>query len=192
MKFVDQKDYPHWLFVTRTDLEEEQRERGKTTTIRSSGCGICSAVMMAHRLIPNCTFDLTAAIDLAYETRANFEVGVNYEIYAPALAQKLGLRLEMTNDIQRLRECLRTGGASVVNVGPSTFTKGGHYVVAINEEPDGRIAILDPDYRDETFDGEDLKGKIDVKCGIIISCTGEILAEGAGKRNPGYYLFWRA
>ena len=74
-------------------------EQGKTTTIRSSGCGICSAVMMAHRLIPNCTFDLKAAIDLAYETHANFEVGTNYEIYAPALAEKLGLRLEMTTSL---------------------------------------------------------------------------------------------
>lgn len=167
-------------------------EQGKTTTIRSSGCGICSAVMMAHRLIPNCTFDLKAAIDLAYETHANFEVGTNYEIYAPALAEKLGLRLEMTNDLQRLRECLRTGGASVVNVGAGTFTQGGHYIVAINEEPDGRIAILDPDYCDGKFEAEGFRGKVDVKCGVITVCTGEILAEDAAKRNPGYYLFWRA
>ena len=29
MKFIDQKDYPHWLFVTRTDLEEEQWSKAK-------------------------------------------------------------------------------------------------------------------------------------------------------------------
>lgn len=192
MKYISQLEYPHWLFVTRTDLEEEQRERGRTTTIRSSGCGICSAVMMAHRLLPNCTFDLREAIDLAYETKANYEIGTNYVIYAPALAEKLGLRLEMTNDIQRLLYCLRTGGASVVNVGSGTFTRNGHYVVAINEEPDGRIAILDPGYREGKFDEDDRKGKVEVKNGVIALCSPETLSADAAKRDPGFYLFWRA
>lgn len=192
MKYVNQLDYPHWLFVTRTDLEDEQRERGKTTTIRSSGCGICSAVMVAHRLLPDCAFDLKEAIDLAYETKANFEIGTNYEVYAPAFAKKLGLRLEMTNDIKKLRSCLRTGGAAIVNVGPGTFTRSGHYIVAINEEPDGRIAILDPGYLEGKFDEKERKGKVEVKNGVIALCSVEILAEDAAKRNPGYYLFWRA
>jgi len=192
MKYISQLDYPHWLFVTRTDLEEEQRERGRTTTIRSSGCGICSAVMVAHRLLPNCTFDLKEAIDLAYETKANFEIGTNYLVYAPAFAEKLELRLEMTNDLERLRYCLRTGGAAVVNVGPGTFTQTGHYIVAINEEPDGRIAILDPSVRAGKLDDEALKGKVEVINRIIVLCSGETLAADAAKRDPGYYLFWRA
>ena len=43
MKYINQKDYPHWLYVTRVDLGEADRERGKTTTVASSGCGLCSA-----------------------------------------------------------------------------------------------------------------------------------------------------
>ena len=191
MKYIKQVDYPHWLFVTRTDLEKEQQERGKTTTIRSSGCGICSAVMLAHRLLPNCTFELKDAIDLAYETKANFEIGTNYGVYAPALAEKLGLRLEMTNDLEQLRYCLRTGGAAVVNVGPGTFTRGGHYIVAINEEPDGRLAILDPGLWEGKFESDDRKGKVEFKNNVIALCSGETLSEDAAKRNTGYYLFWR-
>ena len=65
----------------------------------------------------------------------------------------LGLKLERTNDPERLRECLRTGGAAVVHVGGDyeghvgVFSHGGHYVAAIAEEADGRIAILDPSYK---------------------------------------------
>ena len=78
MKYVNQKAYPHWLYITRTSLEGEAKEKGKTTTIHSSGCGICSAVMVADRLIPNCDFDLTDAINLSYECEANDRVGTNY------------------------------------------------------------------------------------------------------------------
>ena len=58
MKYVCQLEYPDLLYVTRTSLEGEAREKGKTTTIRSSGCGLCSAVMVADRLLPNCQFSL--------------------------------------------------------------------------------------------------------------------------------------
>lgn len=62
MKFICQLDYPDWLFVTRTGHEGEEFEKGKTTTVATSGCGMCSAVMLADQLIPNCDFDLSAAI----------------------------------------------------------------------------------------------------------------------------------
>ena len=67
-----------------------EQEKGKTTTVRSSGCGLCSAIMVADRLLPNCEFGLKEAIDLAYATNANLEVGTTYQVYAPALAEKLG------------------------------------------------------------------------------------------------------
>ena len=73
MKYVNQLEYPHWLYVTRTEMEDEkEREKGKTTTVRSSGCGLCSAVMVAHRLIPNCEFELRDALDLSYAVEANY------------------------------------------------------------------------------------------------------------------------
>ena len=65
MKFVRQLDYPHWLYITRTGHEGEEFEKGKTTTMATSGCGLCSAVMMAHQLIPNCQFELQDALDLS-------------------------------------------------------------------------------------------------------------------------------
>ena len=40
MKYVNQKEYPDWLYVTRTDMEGEDKEKGRTTTISGSGCGL--------------------------------------------------------------------------------------------------------------------------------------------------------
>ena len=38
MKYINQRDYPHYPYITRTDLEGEELEYGKTTTVSNSGC----------------------------------------------------------------------------------------------------------------------------------------------------------
>jgi hypothetical protein len=199
MKFVNQRDYPHWLYVTRTDMEEEaEREKGKTTTVASSACGLCSAVMVADRLLPNCEFDLKDALELSYEVKANYKRGTNYARFAPAFAEKLGLKLEMTRDIDALINCLRTGGAAVFlakgdrdgQVG--LFTHGAHYVAVINEEPDGRFAILDPSYNDTKFEEPDRVGKVEIKNNVIVLCDEQTLEHERPTWNSApYYLFWR-
>ena len=150
MKFVNQKDYPEIPYITRQLCDkEEDREKGKTTTISSSGCGLCSAVMVADRLIPNCEFGVQDAVDLSYECKANIKIGTAYTRFAPAFAEKLGLDYEMSNDPERLRYCLRTGGAAVLHIKGANrgdyvgvFSSGGHYVAAVSEERDGRIALV--------------------------------------------------
>ena len=137
MKFVNQRDYPHWLYVTRVDMDPANVEWGRTSTIKSSGCGLCSAVMVADRLLPESKFDLGDAIQLAYDTGANRNKGTSYRHFGPAFAEKLGLDLEMSNDPERLRYCLRTGGAAVLHVKGDreghvgVFSHGGHYELAL-------------------------------------------------------------
>jgi len=198
MKYLNQLEYPHWLYVTRTDMEDEKdREWGKTSTIRSSGCGLCSAVMVADRLIPNCGFDLKDALDLSYEVKANYKRGTNYARFAPAFAEKLGLKLEMTRDTEALINCLRTGGAAVFlargdrdgQVG--LFTHGAHYVAVINEEPDGRLAILDPSLKDTKYTEEGRVGKVEVTRHGIVLAEAKYLVEEAHATSIPYYLFWR-
>lgn len=38
MKYINQLDFPHWLYVTKTDLDEAEREKGRTTTVATSAC----------------------------------------------------------------------------------------------------------------------------------------------------------
>ena len=51
MKYINQLNFPDIPYVTRTDLEGAEREKGLNTTIRSSGCGLCAAIMVADRLL---------------------------------------------------------------------------------------------------------------------------------------------
>lgn len=138
MKYVNQLEYPDWLYVTKVKLEGELAEKGRTTTIKGSGCGLCSAVMVANRLLPDCDFELKDAIRLSYESEANHATGTDYNRFAPAFAEKCGLDMESSNDPERLRYCLRTGGAAVLHVKGDrdgrvgVFSHVGHYVAAIS------------------------------------------------------------
>ena len=197
MKYINQLDYPDLLYVTRANPEHPRHETGKTTTVRSSGCGLCAAVMVADRLLPNCEFDLADALALAYESKANHQVGTDYCLYAPALAEKLGLRLEMTDDLQALRQCMRSGGAAVARVRGDRdeqiglFTRNGHYIAVIGEEPDGRLAILDPSYKPGKFEEDGRQGKVEMVYDVIALCDGETLAEEGSAKYASFYLFWR-
>lgn len=198
MKYVNQLEHPHLRYITRTGMEGKDLEYGKSSTIRSSGCGLCSAIMVADRLLPNCNFGLYDALDLSYAVEANHKRGTDYERFAPAFAEKLGLKHEMTDDVDRLLHCLRTGGAAVALIGGDreghigVFSHGGHYVAVINEEPDGRIAILDPSYKENKYEEEGRQGKVELKCGVVAVCDLQVIAEDCANKSPRYFLFWRA
>lgn len=199
MKFINQRDYPHWLYPTRVDMEGEAKETGKVTTVASSACGICCAVMVAHRLIPDCDFDLSQGLDLAYEAKANHNVGTDYRRYVPAFAEKMNLHYRFSDAMEDVLRCVRTGGAAIALVGGDRdgqvglFTHKAHYIVVLNEEPDGRMAILDPSLFDGKFEEEGRQGKVEMKCGKLVLCSKEILDEEAKAQQKGtpYYLFWR-
>ena len=197
MKYVNQKEYPDWLYVTRVDMEGEGKERGRTSTISSSGCGLCSAVMVADRLIPGCEFGLKDAIKMSYDTNANHRIGTDYKRFAPVFAEEYGLELEMTNDPERLRYCLRTGGAAVLHLKGDrdgyvgVFSHGGHYAVAISEERDGRIAVLDPSYTKGKYEEEGRKGLVEMKNDVIAICDMQVIIDDTAPAEISFYLFWR-
>ena len=197
MKYLNQRKYPHIPYITRTNPDDPRHERGKTTTVRSSGCGLCAAIMAADRLLPHCEITLQEAVSLSYEVEANQAAGTSYVKFAPAFAEKMGLHLEKSKDISELQRCLRTGGAAVIlfagdyegHIG--LFTHGGHYVTAISEEADGRIAILDPSYFEGKYEEEGRQGKVEVVNGVIALCAPEIIEEETAPKPFPYWLFWR-
>lgn len=196
MLYINQLKHPHMLYVTRANPDDPAHERGKTTTIRNAGCGLCSAIMVADRLLPYYEFTLNDAIDLSYAIPANRSRGTARTFF-PAFAEKLGLRYENTDKMEDLLRCLRTGGAAVVHVGGDRegqvglFTHGGHYMAIINEEPDGRLAILDPSYFPGKYDEEGRQGKVEVVKDVISLCAPETLDIEAQLKATPYMLFWR-
>lgn len=197
MKYINQLLYPHIPYITRWAMEGEDREKGSKTTVRSSGCGLCAAVMVADRLLPNSEFSLMDARDLSYAAEANHLKGTDYARFAPAFAEKLGLSWEATDDPEALVRCLRTGGAAVVHVAGDRdghiglFTHGGHYIAAISEAPDGRIVILDPSYKQGKFEEEGRKGLVEMRNGVLALCALDVLAAEISEKHPGFHLFQR-
>lgn len=197
MRYVNQKKYPDMPYITRTGKEGEEREQGKHTTVASSACGLCSAIMVADRLLPAYDFELEDAVALSYELGANHALGTDAKLFFPVFARKLGLRYEAAYDQEDLRRCLRTGGAGIVHVRANQgdyvamFTKSGHYMAVINEEPDGRFAILDPSYVEGKYQQGQDGDKVEVVHGVITLCPPDILAKEAVVGKPPYHLFWR-
>lgn len=197
MKYICQRDYPHWLYITRTDFEGEEFEKGKTTTISSSGCGLCAAVMMADQLLPNCEFNLTDAINLSYKLNANHRKGTDYAIYAPVLAEKLGLKYEISKELADVHRCLRSGGSVVALVQGTReghvglFANSGHYINVIGYEPDGRFVILDPSLQPGKYEIPERKDKVEIKYGYLVISEERYLAEEGSVLYSPFYLFWR-
>lgn len=197
MRYVNQLEYPDIRYITRYEMEGEDYERGQRSTVKSSGCGLCSAIMVADRLLPNVEFSVEEAVELSYSCEANHRKGTDYARFAPAFAEKFGLEYEMTDDPERLRFCLRTGGAAVLHskgdrdgyIG--VFTHGGHYIVAISEERDGRIAILDPSLKEGKYEEEGRRGLVELKNGVIALCDMEVLVKDTETAPFSFYLFWR-
>ena len=198
MKYVNQLDYEHIPYPTRTKLTGEKFEKGKSTTVRTSGCGLCSAVMVADRLLPNTKFGLEEALSISYESEANYAVGTSYKRFVPLFAQKLGLEYENARDSEALIHCLQTGGATVIlvngdkNGAVGIFSHVEHYIVAIGIEKDGRIAILDPAYKEGKFEEEGRRGKVEMKNDVIALTHLQTLEEDTFGRALPFWLFWRA
>ena len=197
MRYINQLEYPHIPYITRTTLQGEAYEKGQKTTVRTSGCGLCSAIMALDILRPEVEFTVEQAVELSYSVNANATVGTSYNYFAPAFANRFGLKVQASMQVEDLQNCLRTGGVAVVLVRGDRdgqvglFTNGGHYMTVIGEEPDGRFAILDPSYKEGKFDGPGRKGKVEMKDGFIALCAPQVLEEEAKPNRFHYFLFWR-
>lgn len=194
MKYINQKENPHILYVCNTDdPADEQMHR---SSFDMTGCGPCCAVMVADRLLVEPVFDIKAALQMIYACGANHKKGTDYHLFAPYFAEKMGLRLQMTSNMKELKACLQTGGCAVANSGGDhdghigVFTHGGHYVCVISVDSDGMYAILDPSLVPGKFEEPGRVGKVNVK-GSICYCTGDVLLRDCDDRVPAFYCFWR-
>ena len=194
MRFICQRDYPDMPYRTCTDTPED--EYGQHTTVSSSACGPCCAIMAADRLLTDYQFDVEDAIQLSYDTGANHERGTDYAIYAPAFAEKFGLSYRPSDDLEEVKACLRNGGVAVALVKNregyvSVFTRKEHFVTLISVDEKDIFTVLDPNQYDGKFEEEGRAGRVTVD-GHFIYCTGELLTEETGGRPATrYHLFQR-
>lgn len=199
MKYINQWDYPHLQYITQTaNPDPKWREIGLNNTIAKSGCGLCSSVMIADRLIAGVPFEIEDARQLSYDSGANQWSGTRGVVYFPAFAEKFNLQLEHSANIEDLLRCLRTGGAAAVLVSGDHDDYHGvfsdrwsHYIVAIAEEKDGRIAVLDSAYEEGAYEKGDRKGKVEVLSRGFSRISLQVLQEETAAIETPFFLFWR-
>ncbi|MBO4410868.1 MAG: hypothetical protein J5794_01575 [Lachnospiraceae bacterium] len=208
MFYINQRDYPAVPYLTVTDRPGDPY--GTTTTVKTSACGLCASMMALDRLFPteDYSFTLEDALALSYETGANHGYGTDGRLYFPAFAKKFGLRYEESNDLDAVRNCLRTGGTAIALVGDRSaegyhgvFTHSEHYICLIAELPDGRFEVLDPCLYEGKFEEPGRQGKVEL-FGHVAITSPEVLIEDTLKivrrsENPeqpktkAFHLFWR-
>ena len=179
--YVNQTRYPHVPYPTMTAIPALTRN---DTTVRSAGCGLCSASMVVTNLT-GVEFPLIDSLELSMSVNANHSPGTDMDLFAPYVAERFDLDLEMTDDPERLRQHLLRGGMAIANVTGDRpedgyvglFSHSGHYVAVVAIEEDGEhITVLDPSQLPDKFLEEGRRGKV-VENGYCLHTTLSILAE---------------
>ncbi len=129
-------------------------------TISSSGCGVCSALMIVQN---STTYEVTleemAQKMLDYGCRISS--GSDMKRTAQLLEENYGITCEITDDNAKLKEHLEKGYFAVANVGkiPLFSFTGGHFVAVMGVKEDGNVIIFDPNVREGKY-GEGVRKDI--------------------------------
>ncbi|MCD7813068.1 MAG: hypothetical protein LUH20_03270 [Lachnospiraceae bacterium] len=190
MYYVNQRNYPHIAYPTLTDLPERKRD----TSVSSSGCGLCSASMLVTNLT-GFEFSLADSLELSLAVGANHSPGTDMDLFAPYVAERFDLELEMTDDPEKLRAHMRKGYMAIANITGDRpednhiglFSHGGHYVTVVAIDESGEeVTVLDPSQTVDKFKEEGRAGLVREN-GFYLHTTFELLVEDCKYRQPASY-----
>lgn len=191
MKLVNQNDYPDTIYITKTRKPEPMRTEGLSTTIKTSGCGICSGMMVAQFFGYDMSMD--EAIKLAYDYDANNGFGTKYKEYSNGLCDKFDLIVERTTSKEKLFEHLDNGGCCVANVGGDhddhigVFSHVGHYIFIYKHIGD-TIYILDPGIEEGKYTEKERVDKVSFDGEFVVSDIKWLLKDIENRESP-LFLF---
>ncbi len=196
MLFINQNDYPHIPYPT--ELEHPDSFNATKGTVKTSGCGLCSACMVVDLLTLD-KLELMDCLEMSVKNKANMEPGTDMLILGPVFAKKYKLTMTTSNKIKDVIKCLQNGGAVIANPGGDqkekdyigVFTHGGHYIVIAdyNKETE-EFLILDPSYSKNKFKTKGRKGKVR-EAAPLVYAKADLLIKECSNRDPGFYLFTR-
>lgn len=194
MKYVNQLNYTHIPYPTKLSLKDIPEEK-KKTTVRSSGCGLCSACM-AVDILTDKTLEIEDCVHISEDCLANLEAGTNMTILGPVIAEKYNLTYKNTDDMNEAIEHLRAGGVIIVHVGipegatTGLFTRKGHYMLLVST--DGKeFCFLDPSYSPEKYKFPERIGKVNEANAPYLYVDVHTLHSETRIGKPKYHLFAR-
>ena len=118
---------------------------GTSSTIGQGGCGP-TAMAIVISTFTGVAHDPVELANWSVASGHRCEGNGSYHSLIPESAKAYGLKVEGAgkNDAQKIAGALADGKLIVVIVGPSTFTRTGHFVVLRGITADGKILMADP------------------------------------------------
>ena len=162
----------------------------ETATIKSGGCGVCSAVNVVGALTGK-AFSVRVMRDLAVNGGARVSGGTDMRRLASLICGRYGLKVATTSSLPELHRHLIRGGVAICNcAGRGMFSTGGHYVVALGILG-GKLCIADSGLYTGKYGTAERRARVQVS-GDLIFADAETLNTDCIGRAPRYYLFSKA
>ena len=194
MKYINQLEYAHIPYPTRVK-QAEYAPNGMKSTVRGSGCGLCS-VCMAIDILTDTTLDIEECVRISCECVANYSRGTDMNVLGPVIAEKFNVEYSKTSELSEAIAHLQKGGVIIVHVGIpegkeiGLFTKGGHYMLLIST--DGKeFCFLDPSYTDEKFTIPERTGRVNTENAPYLYCDVNTMDSETKPGKVKYHLFAR-
>ena len=190
MLYLNQLEYEHIPYPTRVKQAEP-----RNSTVRSSGCGLCSACMVVDGLTTE-VLTIEECVRIAMECAANHSAGTDMKVLAPVIAERYDLAYTQTNDVNEAVAALQRGAKIVAHVGIpegkeiGLFTKGGHYILLIATDGE-KFCILDPSYKEGKFDIPERAGRVDERRAPFLYCDIHVLDSETKPNRVKYHILAR-
>jgi hypothetical protein len=179
--FYNQNSYGHISY---------DKPDGTKATIKSGGCGVCSACIVVNTLLQKEKYNVEQMAKFSITNKARTNDGTDEIVLLNALCSKIdGLKYKTTNDIKELTTHLKNGGMAICNQGNkyNIFSTSGHYVVAYGLE-DGNIKVADPSNTATKYDKYDRPKRIVKKTAYGCVVKPSEMKKATADRYPSYYL----
>lgn len=155
-------------------------------TIKSGGCGVCSAVNAVGALTGKCV-PVRVMRDLAVKGGARVSGGTDMRRLLALVAQSYGISWRSSSSVDELRAHLKGGGVAICNAaGRGMFSTGGHYIVALGLVGD-KVCIADPGMYTGKYSTGKRKPYVTVSGDLIFASAATLDNDCIG-RWPRYYL----
>lgn len=181
-KFYCQLDYEHIPYPSPSS---------PNGTVADNGCGVCAASMMIENML-RIPFPPEESAKFAKQSGAREGFGTNMYIYSVPLAERFGLEVRSTEDIDEALSFLREErGMVIANVKGDregyigVFADSGHYIL-LPEVSGELVAVLDPMYRPGRYDLPGRAGKVRME-GTLAWTSPEVIKNDCQSRP--YFLF---
>lgn len=174
------------------NVSYDNKSTSKKETIATSGCGVCSALMVLNNLYNSEMLTVKEMANFAISHKARDNYGTNMYTLLNAIQKYYGsIKYSTTTNINTVIKHLKNGGVAILNQGDNNagytnvFSTGGHYVYCYKITDDNKMYVYDPSFTSTKYITSPRKNRI-VKVIANKGCV--VKSDWVKKACQNYYL----